>query len=316
VKLSKEVRVGLLVTGALVGLIWGMNYLKGMDLFSNDNTYHAVYNRVDGLVPSSDVVLNGVKIGQVQKIQFLKDKSGRILVSFLVNRKIFIGRESVATITSSDLLGGRLVDIVLDSNSPPADDGDTLKSDIQTTLSDQMLPVKDKAENLIESLDSLAVALHKFLNPENQDNLNAGFTSLSKTLKNLEQASGSLDRMLSADNGKLSRMIDNIESISGNIKNNNESLALALKNIALITDSLAKSNLTTTVNNANKTLKETSEIMEKINKGEGTMGMLINNDSLYNALERSASDLDKLLIDLKANPKRYVHISVFGRKSK
>lgn len=315
-KLSKEVKVGMLVTGALMGLIWGMNYLKGLDIFSSDNTYYAVYNRVDGLVPSSDVLLNGVKVGQVQKIAFIEDRTGRILATLLVKKKVFIGKETTALIMSSDLLGGRVIDLVLDTVSPPAEDGDTLKSDVQTTLSDQVLPMKDKAENLIESLDSLTVALHGFLNPNNQDNLNAGFISLSKTLKNLEQASGSLDRMLTSDDSKLRKMIDNIESISGNIKNNNESLALALKNISLITDSLAKSNLTSTINHANSTLKETSEIMNKINKGEGTMGMLINNDSLYNALEQSAVNLDKLLIDLKANPKRYVHISLFGGKSK
>lgn len=313
--LSKEVKVGLLVTSALVALIWGMNYLKGLDLFTSDNKYYTLYNRVDGLVPSSDVMLNGVKVGLVQKIEFLEDRSGRILVTLIVKRKVVIGKGTVASINSSDLLGGKVVDLILDSTSPPAEDGDTLKSDIQTTLSDKMMPVKDKAENLIESLDSLAVALHELLNPNNQNNLNAGFNSLSKTLKNLEQASGSIDQMLTS-NGKLNRMIDNIESISANIKNNNESLSLALKNIASITDSLAKSNLSSTINNANLTLKETSQIMEKINKGEGTMGMLINNDSLYNALERSASDLDKLLIDLKQNPKRYVHISVFGKKSK
>ncbi len=314
-KLSKEIKVGLLVTGALVALIWGMNYLKGLDLFTSDNKYYALYNRVDGLVPSSDVVLNGVKVGLVQKIEFLQDRSGRILITLIVQQKVIIGNGTIASINSSDLLGGKFVDLILDTKSPPAKDGDTLKSDIQTTLGDQMLPIKDKAENLIESLDSLAVALQELLNPNNQNNLNAGFNSLSKTLKNLEQASGSLDRMLTTD-GKLRKMFDNIESISANIKNNNESLSLALKNIALITDSLAKSNLSSTINNANLTLKETSQIMEKINKGEGTMGMLINNDSLYNALERSASDLDKLLIDLKQNPKRYVHISVFGKKAK
>jgi len=295
-------------------LIWGMNYLKGMDLLSSDNKYFAIYNNVDGLVPSSDVVLNGVKVGQVQKIEFIKDNSGRILTTLLVRTKVFVGKGSIARIISSDLLGGRVINLVLDSTTPPAEDGDTLVSEVQTTLGDQVKPVKDKAEKLIESLDSLAVALHAILSPNNQDNLNAGFNSLSKTLKNLEQASSSLDKMLSSNDSKLKKMIDNIESISNNIKNNNESLAIALKNIELITDSLAKSNLTSTINNANSTLKETSEIMEKINKGEGSMGLLINNDSLYIHLERSAADLDKLLIDIKQNPKRYVHFSMFGTK--
>jgi phospholipid/cholesterol/gamma-HCH transport system substrate-binding protein len=131
-------------------------------------------------------------------------------------------------------------------------------------------------------------------------------------MKNLESASGSLDKMVSSDQSKLNKMIGNIESITSNIKNNNEALGNALKNISAISDSLAKSDLTSTINNANSTLKQTSSIMEKINRGEGTMGMLINNDSLYNALEQSAVDLDKLLVDLKENPGRYVRVSVFG----
>lgn len=315
-KISKEVKVGILVTGALVALIWGMNYLKGLDLFESSNTYYVVYDRVDGLVPSSDVLLSGVKIGQVQRIQFMEDHSGRILATLIVGSKVFLGKQTIARIISADFLGGRVIDMVLDSNTPQAEDGDTLRAEIQTSLADQIMPVKDKAESLIESLDSLAVAIHAIVSPNNRENLNAGFSSLSSTLKHLEQASGSLDHMLADDDSKLNRMISNIESITSNIKNNNEALASALKNISLITDSLAKSNLASTINNANATLKETSAIFEKINRGEGTMGMLINNDSLYKALEKSATDLDLLLIDVKENPKRYVHVSVFGGKSK
>ncbi len=311
-KLTKEARIGLLVTGALVAMLWGMNYLKGVDTFSGENTFYAIYSQVDGLVPSSDVFLNGVKVGRVAKIEFLKDKSGKILTTLKVRKSIFISRNSTMRIVSSDLLGGRMVNVVLDPHSEPAMDGDTLYGEVQTTLSDQVMPIKDKIESLIESLDSVAVAFRGFLTPGNQDNLNKGFSDLSQTLKNLEQASGSLNYMVSSEQSKLNRMISNMESISGNLRNNNESLASALKNIDLITDSLARSNLKSAINNANLTLVQTAQIMDKINKGEGTMGMLINNDSLYIALEKSASNLDKLLIDLKQNPKRYVHVSVFG----
>lgn len=311
-KLSKEVKVGLLVTAALAGLFWGMNYLKGIDIFADDNTYYAVYQNVDGLVPSSDIILSGVKVGQVTKIHFTNDRSGRIVAVFLVSSKVFIGKNSVAKIISSDLLGGRAVKIELDSLSSPAVDGDTLLSSVETTLSDQMMPVKDKAENLIESLDSLAITLKAVFSPETRKNLNSSFENLNKSLNSIEQTSNSINFMVSNDNGKLKKMFDNIESITANFKANNENLSNVMKNFSQISDSLAKSNLASTINNADKTLRETALIMEKINKGEGTMGMLINNDSLYNSLERSAADLDKLLIDLKQNPKRYVHFSMFG----
>lgn len=312
VKFSKEAKIGLLITGALVALIWGMNYMKGVDTFNGENTYYSVYPQVDGLVPSSDVILNGVKVGRVAKIEFDRKKSGKIIATLKVSKQIFIGKNSTARIVSADLLGGRTVNILLDPHSAAAVDGDTLFGEVQTTLTDQVMPIKDKVENLIESLDSVAVAFRAFLSPGNQENLNAGFADLSKTLSNLEQASASLNHMVSSDQSKLNRMIANMESITGNIRNNNEALGSALRNIDSITDSLARSNLASAIDNANLTLRETAKIMEKINKGQGTLGMLINNDSLYVALEKSATDLDKLLVDLKQNPKRYVHVSVFG----
>lgn len=315
-KLAKEVKIGILVTGALVALFWGMNYLKGLDLFSNDNRYYAVYRNVDGLVPSGDVILNGVRIGLVQDIMFVPDQSGDIRVTLLVNQKIFISKNSIARITSTDLLGGRAVTILLDPSSPAAVDGDTLRSEVQTNLTDQLTPVKDKAENLITTLDSLAASLNMVLSPSNRNSLDASIGNLDKSLANLESVTGSLDRMLSSDQGKLRKMFDHLESITSNIRKNNNALANALQNLSLITDSLAASNLTSTVNHANATLKQTSQIMDKINRGEGTIGMLVNNDSLYNALEKSAVDLDKLLVDLRENPKRYVTISLFGGKSK
>jgi phospholipid/cholesterol/gamma-HCH transport system substrate-binding protein len=309
VKFSKELKVGILVTSAIAALLWGMNYLKGIDVFTGLNTYYSVYPNVDGLSPSSGIYMSGVKIGQVQKIEFFKDNSGRILATYSVKSSVFISKSSSAKIISTDLLGGRAISIQLDTKGEQAVDGDTLKGEVQTSLADQVMPVKDKAESLISSLDSIAISFNEVLGASNKN-------SISKTLANLESASGSIDNMLSADNGKLKKMIDNMESITANIKNNNESLSIALKNISAITDSLAKSNLAATINNANSTLKEAAAILDKINKGEGTIGMLINNDSLYNALENSASNLDKLLIDLKENPKRYVHVSVFGGKSK
>ena len=160
------------------------------------------------------------------------------------------------------------------------------------------------------SLDSLAVSLKGVFNPQTQKNLSASFANLDKTLANMENATASLDNLVSSDNSKLTKMISNLESITSNIKNNNAALSNALQNISSITDSLAKSNLASTINNANLTLKETASIMDKINKGEGTMGMLINNDSLYNALEKSAVDLDNLLVDLKQKPQYLNYLGI------
>jgi phospholipid/cholesterol/gamma-HCH transport system substrate-binding protein len=314
VKFSKEVKVGLLVTSALVALFWGANYLKGIDIFTSDNRFFAIYNRVDGLVPSSDILMSGVKVGQVEKIRFMEDRSGRILVTLRVTSKAEIGKNTVARIFSSDLLGGRAVDLVLDSNSPVAVDGDTLVTEIASTLTDQMEPLKLKAEKLIESIDSLAVTMRKVFDPEAKGGLGDGFESLNRSFANVERLSGSLDNMITPSDGKLRVMIANMESISSNIKSHNDELANVMENFSRISDTLAKANLASTINNADRTLAQSAEIMEKINRGEGSLGLLVNNDSLYHALAKSAVSLDSLLIDMKANPKRYVHFSMFGKK--
>lgn len=313
-KFSKEVKVGLLVTSALVALFWGANYLKGIDIFSSDNRFYAVYNKVDGLVPSSDILLSGVKVGQVEKIKFLEDRSGRIVVTLRVSSKAVIGTKTIARIFSSDLLGGRAVDLVLDSASPVAQDGDTLQTEIASTLTDQMEPLKAKAVNLIESIDSLAITMRKVFDPDGKGGLGSSFENLNKSMANVERLSGSLDQMITPADGKLRVMISNMESISSNIRSHNQELSNVMENFSRISDSLAKANLASTINNADRTLAQTAEILEKINRGEGSLGLLLNNDSLYNALASSAVSLDSLLVDLKANPKRYVHVSVFGKK--
>jgi phospholipid/cholesterol/gamma-HCH transport system substrate-binding protein len=309
VKLSRELKVGILATTALIGLIWGMNYLKGMDMFSSTNKYYAIYYQVDGLIPSSRVVLNGVKIGQVQKINFLKDRSGRILATLQVDKDIFIGNKSVIKIVSSDFLGGRIVTIDLDLNSPAAQDGDTLRSEALSTFSEQVTPIANKAEQLIISLDSLARAVRQVFSDETAYNLNQALVSIKQT-------SNSLDRMVDPDKGKLALILSNVESITDNIKNNNEELSNIMANISTLTDSLTKANITQTISEAGRALGQTADVMEKINNGEGTMGMLINNDSLYNALTSSSENLDKLLIDFKEHPKKYVQVSMFGGKYK
>ncbi len=308
-KLSREVKVGLLVTGAVAAMIWGMNYLKGIDMFSGNNKFFAIYHQVDGLVPSSSVILNGVKVGQVQKLEFMKDHSGRIVATLLVNKDVFIGNKSSLRIVSSDFLGGRNIEVRLDSNSPKAENGDTLKAESMSTFSEQVTPIANKAEQLIVSLDSLAFAIRKVFNDETSYNLN-------QTLASIERTSNSLDKMVSPDKGKLALMISNIESITKNIRDNNEELKNIIHNASSISDSLAKANVARTIEEAGRALSETADVMQKINAGEGSMGKLVSNDSLYNALSKTAYDLDLLLVDFKQNPKKYVNVSVFGKKYK
>ena len=315
-KIRNEVKVGFIVTAAIVGLIWGINFLKGIDLFSRTTTVYAVYDSVEGLVKSNAVILKGYRIGQVQKLEFIPDKSGRMLATIKISRQVFVSKSSTAQIINSDLFGGKAINIELGTDPEPLVEGDTLKSEVISGLSEQIGPIKDKAESLIQSLDSVANAMHLLLDQKTRKNLSKSFESLSKILATFENTSKSLDKMLSSEQSRLNLMIANAESITSNIKNNNEKISNILNNFSQLSDTLVKANFANTLMNANKTMSETASIMQKINKGEGSLGMLVNNDSLYKNLSATASDLDKLIIDLKANPKRYVHVSVFGGNKK
>ncbi len=310
-KFSKEARVGLLVTVAMAALIWGINFLKGQDFFTASNKYYAVYENVDGLVKSNPVMMSGFRIGIINHIDFLPDKSGRLLVTLLVNNDVFVSKDATANIFSSDLLGAKSIRIDLGNSTKPAEDGDTLIPVLETSLTSrlgkQVGPVKDKVESLVVSLDSVTQMLHQLFDVNTKNNLRGSIMHLNSSMN-------SLDNMLTSDDGKLKLIFSNLESISKNLKNNNEAISHIINNLSNITDTLAKVQFASVINNAAAALQEFNIVMSKINKGEGSLGLLINDQKLYSNLDSSAKNLDELLKDMKANPKRYVHFSVFGKK--
>lgn len=310
-KFSKEARVGILVTTALAALIWGLNYLKGQDFFTTSNKFYAVYDNVDGLVKSNPVIMSGFRIGIINDINFIPDKSGKLLVTLLINDDVFISKDAIANIFSSDLLGAKAVRIELGNSTEPAKDGDTLISILETSLTSklgkQVGPVKDKVENLVVSLDSVAQMLHQLFDKDTKSDLRNSISHFNNTMS-------SLDHMMSEENGKLQLIFTNLESISRNLKNNNEEISHIVSNFSQLSDTLAKAQFVSVINNADKALFQFNEIASKINKGEGSLGLLVNDKQLYTNLDSAAKSLDQLLIDLKANPKKYVHFSVFGKK--
>lgn len=315
-KISREIKVGIIVTAAIAGLVWGINFLKGSELFSSTNKIYAIYRNIDGLVASNHVILNGYKIGQVQKLRFIPDNSGRIVVTFRVRKDVFISKNSIARIVSSDFLGGKAVEIELGSDSDPASDGDTLHSELNSGIAQQLGPVKDKAENLIQSLDTVATALHSLLDEAGRKNLTRSITHLADVMENLERITSSLDRMTASGSGNISKTFNNLESVSANLKNNNDKITGIMDDLSAVSDSLSNANIAATVNNLNRTAAELNLTLSKINKGTGTLGKIANDDSLYYHLTASLADLDKLLVDFKANPKKYVHFSMFGKSGK
>ncbi len=314
--IKKEARIGIIVFAAIALSYWGLNYLKGQDIFTSQKAVYAVYPRVDGLLPSNVVQVNGYKIGFVRTISLMPDHSGRLVISMHIKSGLKIPRNSRAEIFSTDFLGTKAVQLLFGDSEEDIQDGDTLISGIQTSLTDavgaQVAPIKEKAENLLASLDSVAAVFREVFNQETKLNLKKSFESISAALNSIDNIATTVDTMLGKKNGRIKLLLENLESITSNIKDHNQQIGEVIDNFSGISDTLRKANLSQTILNLRNTLDKTASIFDKVNKGDGTLGMLVNDDSLYVNLNNTAHSLDALLKDLNANPKKYVHFSLFG----
>jgi phospholipid/cholesterol/gamma-HCH transport system substrate-binding protein len=316
-KFAKEIWIGLTFLVALALFIWGVNFLKGSSLFQTQTSYYAVYDRVDGLNNSSPVTLNGVKIGQVETVRFHPDGSGRIVVKMLITEPFGIPRNTVAAIISSDLLGSKEINLRLGDAGVFCQSGDTLPSDIQKSLQEevnlQVAPLKKKAEDLMASLDSMVTVISLIFNENLRSNLQESIGSIQKTIEHLRSTTSSLDTLMGTQRTRLENIIAHTEAITLNLRNNNESVTNILTNLNELTDSIAGADVAGTLMRTNAVMKEVEQITASIARGEGTMGMLVNDDQLYHRLENASKDLDLLLQDMRLNPDRYLHFSVFGK---
>ncbi|HOY32358.1 MAG TPA: MlaD family protein [Bacteroidales bacterium] len=320
-KISKEIKIAVVFVAGLALLYWGINFLKGRDLFRKERTYYALYKQINGLTKANPILVNGFRVGQVEDIHFSSDTTGQIVVVMsITNKDLQIPDNSTAKIYSSNLLGSMAVELVLGDSKKMAVEGDTLKNLVQLSLSDQVSvqfqPIKQKFENVMISLDSVLTIIREVFNENTRRNLEQSFESIRATVKNLEHTTYNIDTLFSGQKHNLAEIISNVESISENIKNNNDKISNVIANFSSISDTLAKAHIASTINNADRSLKDFSDIIAKINRGEGSLGMLVNNDSLYNNLDKSSKELNELVKDIKLNPHRYLNFSVFGPSKK
>jgi len=324
VKISKEVKTGVLVVAALAMLIYGLNFLKGINIFSHTKKLYAVYDHVEGLLPSSPVLINGFHIGQVEELKLEPNSSGKVLISMIItNNDIQIPKNSVARITS-DFFGNKAIQIELSKDTVTGKlkdasivkDKDTLAAANETTLKDQVsaqvLPLKNKAEELMSTIDSTMGIIRGVFNKRTQNNLTQSIESINISLKHFETLSANMDELVATQKQRIGDIFVKIDEISTDLAKNSKQLGNAINNIANITDSLSKAKLKDAVNNADSTLYYTAQVFKKVNSGKGTLGMLANDTTLYNRLSGTSLQLNLLLQDMKAHPNRYVHFSLFG----
>lgn len=304
--ISKELRVGIVVIISLGLFYYGFNYLKGSNIFKTGSFYYAEYPNVNGLSVDDPIFTKGFRVGKVSSTK-LNMETGKILVQLqITNEEIKIPSNSEAIIASSGLLGGKEINLKLGDSQEYLEINDTLSSgtegDLIDSFTSSLEPFEKSAMDAVTSIDSVMKLVQSVLNQKNRNALDHGLADLSITLSNLNSASAGLDNLIATEKGRLSNIITNLNTMS--------------KNLSAFSDTLTDMEIKQTIAEANLALSNANGILTKINEGEGTMGQLVNNDTLYMNLESASKNLDKLMIDFQENPKRYVHFSLFGKKEK
>lgn len=305
-KISNEVKVGAAALITILVFIWLYNFLKGKDIFSSTSHYYVVYDKVGGLAESSPIEVNGYKVGVVQTIRFLDPVSGKLLVTMSVDKDFKLPEKTIAEITTATLIAGMKIQFVYGEGPGFYSSGDTIPGRLAVSLisrfENELVPLKEKITNLISSLDSVIGSVNDILDPQFKKNLSSGIASLSNTAKDIDEA-------------ELKGSLANINKFTGMLADNTEKINSTFTNLEAVTDTLAAADLFTSVNNLKASLEKAAVLIENLNNGKGTAGQLMKNDSLYKNLSNSLASLNQLLQDMKENPKRYVHFSLFGKKN-
>ena len=311
-KISNETKIGALTAITITVLILGYSFLKGNDVFSGSNKFYAVYKSVDGLSVSKPVLVNGFQIGRVSKMKLLGN--GHTIVEFNVDKQYNIPSNTLAKLVSTDLLGGKAIVFEYGNSNTYADDSDTLRADIQGSLAESLQPIQTKAENLITKLDSSLAAVNKILNPNFQKNVDRSFTSIANSLQTLEGTTKKIDALVGGQTSHINGIMSNAEAVSANLKTSTSNLNGITGNFEKVSNDIAAANIKQTLDNANKAMADLQATIAAINTSQGSLGLLLHDDKMYNNLKDASANLNSLFIDLKAHPKRYVSFSVFGGK--
>lgn len=306
--MKTEFKVGLLGLIVLAILFFGIKFLKGSDIFQKENTYYAVYDDVSGMLVSSSVFVNGLRVGYVKDIEAMDERAERFLVTLSISSDIKVPSDSKILLFSADMLGSKAMKLDLGFSADIMRDGDTLVSGKELGMLDDLA---GSVKPMMTNLDSILTALNNILNVQSQNSLQNTIVNLENTTARLSNVSVNLDNLMVEEKSKLKKIIENTESITSNFQNNNEKLSSIISNVDNIVDSAAKANIGSTLIETGKSIERLNAILGVIEKGKGNVGLLINDEELYKSLDNSAKNLNKLIEDIKENPKKYINVSVF-----
>lgn len=310
---ARNIKIGVFALVAILILVFGINYLKGEDLLYRGKKLYALYENVDGLSEACPVAYAGFKIGSVRGIELIKNPRGKgnvFCVTFAIESNMEIPADSHALICSTDILGGKGVEIQLGSSENITESGDTIEAGILSGITDQLMPMKDKAEALMGHTDEAIVHI---LQGENGQNLDLAIAAMTKTMQNFESISSNLSKLTSS-NGDINGLMTNLNKLSATLSQQNQRIDSIMANVNKLTNSLANNGVDTTMLNLKAISTSLNEIVKQINSSEGTLGKVIKDEKMYNDIDITINSLNDLLIDIKTNPSRYINVSVFGKK--
>ncbi len=315
-KVSNETKVGAIAVVAVTLLILGFNFLKGKKLFSETKILYGVYGNVQGLANSNPILINGLQVGTVYKIQTDKDMR-RITVELNITKDINIPKNSIAIIKPNPI-GTTSVEIKLGDAVQNLLDKDTIYTEANAGIFNDVLkkvdPVLFEVKKAVSSIDSLLINVNSVIDPRAKNNIGATLENLNRVTASMIQSTASLNALLNTQTGALAKSLNNVNAITGNLAAQNEKIDNVVTNLDKTTTKLAALDLQKTLNTLDATINDLKAMTAKFNESKGTLGLLMNDPSLYKNLASTGNKLNLLLDDIRSNPKRYVSISVFGKK--
>ncbi|NLN24257.1 MAG: MCE family protein [Bacteroidetes bacterium] len=305
-KLTNEVKTGILAIGAILLLILGYNFLKGTNLFSSKRYFYVQYQNVEGLATSAPVTVSGYTVGKVEDIKFSTER-GWLIVKFSLEDDFEFSKNSVAQIYSAGLIGGKSLAILPEyDTSNIAKSGDTLKGEIEdsmlATVTKALGPLEEKVNNTLQTVDSLLLNINDIVDAPTRNNIKEAVSNLNRALSAFTGVSENLEVILAKNTDKLDRTFTNLDT--------------TVENMSILSDSLAQLDTGKLARDIQSITDQANNLMTDLNSGKGTAGKLLHDDTIYENLEGATRQLEQLLQDIKLNPKRYVHFSIFGKRSK
>ena len=306
-KISKEVKTAILVISGILLFIFLFNYLQGENLLDNNRIYYATYDNVEGLAPSTPVTINGFNVGTVKDIRFKNDGSGRLEVEMLIDEDFEFSKNSTAQLYDLGLIGGKAIQIIpAFDNAGVAESGTTLKSSNKEGLTElvnkRLTPLQVKIEAVMGDADTLLTNFNEVFDEDTKSNLRNAISELNLAIVGFKSTASALNRLVDGNTEKFSNTMTNFESAS--------------KDLSELTAAIDKDDLSTAISDLQSTVDSFDKMMASIENGDGSIGKLLKDEKLYTNLEGASYQLEQLLQDMKLNPKRYVHFSLFGKKPK